>query len=122
MPEFFKHHGSAVQIDMEDRFWRCLTGRDACGVNQANDVADARRLAYERMHGLTRRHVNGRDAYLVTGIAQDLGCRVRAGLAAVSKHDVLPDAHAAGDRLTNLSGTNQDDDVAHDSAFVVFVP
>ena len=105
---------------MQDRFRRCLTGRDACGVNQADDLADARRLSDERLHGFTRRHVNGRDAYLVTGIAHDLGCRVRAGLAAVSKHDVLPDPHAAGDRLTNLSGPNQDDDVAHDSAF--FIP
>jgi hypothetical protein len=34
---------------------------------------------------------------------------------------VLPDAYAAGDRLTNLSGTNQDDDVARDSASGSFI-
>jgi hypothetical protein len=34
---------------------------------------------------------------------------------------VLPDAHAAGDRLPTLSSPNQDDDVAHHSAFAVFI-
>src|SRR4051812_38249466 len=115
VPEFLEHDGSAVEIDLKDSLWRGLAGRHAGGVNETGDVAEVRRLANEGTHGFTRGQVDGRDGDVVTGIAQDLGYRVRVGFAAISKHDVLSDAHAPNDRLTDLSGANQDDDVAHDA-------
>ena len=38
---------------------------------------------------------------------------VRVRLAAVGEHDVLADANAAGDSLTDLAGSDDNDDVLH---------
>jgi hypothetical protein len=56
---------------------------------------------------VSREDVNGRDAHLVVGIGHDLGCRVRVRLAAVGEHDVLADADAACDGLTDLAGSDE---------------
>ena len=86
---------------------------------RSTDVAGVRRLVDEPTNRFTRGHVDGGDAYFVTGSAQDVGCGLRIGLAAISEDDVLSDADAPSDGLANLAGANEDDDVAYDSAFVV---
>ena len=70
-------------------------------------------LPTSRTHRLARRHIDGGDAHLVTGVRHDLGCRVRVGLAAVSEDHVPADAHSARDGLADLARSNDDDDVAH---------
>jgi hypothetical protein len=47
---------------------------------------------------------------LVSGVGHDVGCCVRVGLAAVGEHDVLPDADPARDGLTDLAGSDDNDD------------
>jgi hypothetical protein len=55
----------------------------------------------------------GRDAHLEPGVAHDLGRRVGVGFITVSKHDVLPDADTARDGHTDLTSSNDNDDVLH---------
>jgi hypothetical protein len=49
-------------------------------------------------------------AHLVASVGHDLGCRVCVGLAAVGEHDVLPYADTACDGLTDLAGSDDNDD------------
>ena len=113
LPELLEHDGRTVEIDAEDRVRRCLTGGHTGGVDEPDDLGDARRLADQCDDGLARGYVDGRDAHLVAGIGHDLGCRVRVRLAAVGEHDVLADADAACDGLTDLAGSDDNDDVLH---------
>ena len=64
-------------------------------------------------HCLARGDVDGRDAHLIAGVGHDLGCCVRVRLAAVGEHDVLPDSDPTRDGLTDLAGSDDDNDVLH---------
>ena len=68
--ELFQHERRAVQIDLEDRRRRRLRRRDAGGMDQPGDLAQARGRLDQRMHGLARGHVDRRDAHLVSGVAK----------------------------------------------------
>ncbi len=92
-------------------------------MDEPDHLADARRLADQCQYRLARRYVNGRDAHLVAGTGHNLGRRVRIRLAAVGEHDVLADADAACDGLTDLAGSDDNDDVLHgDPLFLVYRP
>ena len=67
----------------------------------------------ERVHGLARGHVDRRDAHLVSGVPQDLCRRIGVLLALVGQQDMLTDANPARDRLTDLTGSDDDDYISH---------
>jgi hypothetical protein len=87
-------------------------------VNQPDDLPDTGGLADQSDHCLARGDVDGRDAHLVASVGHDLGCRLCVGVAAVGKHDVLPDADPARDGLTDLASSDDDNDVLHGSASI----
>lgn len=97
LPELLEHDCGAVEIYLKNRFWRCLTGRHASGVDKADDLADARRPPDQCTHRLARGHVDRRNAHLVASVGHDFGCGVRVRLAAVGEQDVLTDSDAARD-------------------------
>jgi hypothetical protein len=88
-------------------------------VNESDEVAHARRLGDQRTHRLSRGHVDRRDAHLVASVRHDIGCRFRVGLAAVGEHDVLSDSDPARDGLTDLAGSDDDNDVPHACTSVI---
>jgi len=51
---------------------------------------------------------------LVTGVGHHLGCCLRVRLAAAGEHDVLADGDPAGDGLTDLAGSDDNDDGLHE--------
>ena len=53
------------------------------------------------------------DAHLVASVRHDIGCRFRVGLVAVGEHDVLSDSDPARDGLTDLAGSDDDNDILH---------
>jgi hypothetical protein len=82
-------------------------------MDEAGDVAEPRRFRRERMDRLSRGHVNGCRAHVIAGVAQDFGCGLGVGLAAIGEQHVLADSNTARDRLSDLSSADDDDDVVH---------
>jgi hypothetical protein len=81
--------------------------------DQPADVAQTCGRLDERMHGLARGHVHRRDARFVSGVAQDLCRRIGVLLAHVGHKDMLTDADPARDRLTDLTGSDDDNHIFH---------
>ena len=88
--------------------------RDAGGVDDTGDVAAGCGGLDERMNRLTRGHVDGRCAHLEPGVAQHLGRRVGIALVQVGQQDVLAKADPPGDCLTDLPGSDDNNDFTHD--------
>jgi hypothetical protein len=82
-------------------------------MDQPGDVAQTRGRLDERTHGLARGHVDRRDARFVSGVPQDLCRRVRVLLAHVCQKHMLTDADPARDRLTYLTGSDNDNHICH---------
>ena len=82
-------------------------------MDDACDVANRCGRLHERMDGLALGHVDDRGADLKSGIAQDFCRRIGGLFAKVSQQDVLACADPAGDRLTDRSGPDDDDDLDH---------
>lgn len=66
-----------------------------CGMDHAGDLVQIRGLLDEYMDDIAGGHINRRDAHLVSGVAQDLCCRVGVVLPEVRQQDVLADADPA---------------------------
>jgi len=77
--------------------------------------AGYRRMIDQCMHGLTRRNVDNRRAYLVSGFAEDLPCGVGIFFAQVCEQHMLARTHAPGDRLTDRSWSDDDNNFVHSS-------
>ena len=73
-------------------------------MDQPGDVAQRRGGLDERMDRFARGHVDGRDAHLVPGVAQDLRRGVGVLLAQVGQQDMLADADPPRDRLADRPG------------------
>ena len=58
VPELFQNHGSAVQIDFQDRFDRGLRRRYARGLDEPGDLAQRGGGRDEGGNGFLRRYVN----------------------------------------------------------------
>src|SRR5829696_2720073 len=82
-------------------------------MDQPGDVAQTRGRLDERVHGLARGHVDRRHARIVSGVARDLCRRIGILLAHVGQQDTLTDADPARDRLADLTGSDDDDYIAH---------
>src|SRR5215207_6823522 len=82
-------------------------------MDQPGDVAQSSGRLDERMHVLARGHVDRRDARFVSGVTQDLCRRIGVLLAHVGQQDVLIDADPARDRLADLTGSDDNDYIAH---------
>ena len=54
-----------------------------------------------------------RDAHVIAGVSEYLGSRVRVALLQICKHDMLAYCHAPRDCLTDLAGSDYDDDTLH---------
>ena len=111
--ELFQHEGRAIQIDFEDRGRRGLRRGDAGSVDQPGDVAQTRGRLDERVHGLARRCIDGRDAHVVSGVRQHLCRRLGIVLAQIGQQDVLADTNPPGDGLTDLTGSDDDNYAFH---------
>src|SRR5215208_3023612 len=81
-------------------------------MDQPCDLAQSSGRLDERMHVLARGHVDCRDARFVSGVAQNL-CRIGILLAHVGQQDMLTEADPARDRLADLTGSDDDDYIAH---------
>ena len=81
--------------------------------DQPSDVAQSRGRLDERTHGLARGRVDRRDAHLVSGVPQDLCRRIGLLLAHVGQQEMLTDANPARNRLTDLTGSDEDDYISH---------
>src|SRR4051812_26844880 len=119
LAELLEYDGRAVEIHTKDRFRRRLTGGDTSCMDEPHDLANARCLADQRTHGLARGYIEGRDADLVASVGHDLCCRVRVQLTAISEHDVLSYSDPPRDRLTDLAGSDDDNDVLHGCTSVI---
>ena len=86
-------------------------------MDQAGHVPDCGGCLHKRLHRRPRRHVDARGTDLETGIAQDLCRRVGGFKAQVGQQDVLACADAPGDRLTDRSGSDENDNIGHGNAF-----
>src|SRR5215212_6857723 len=82
-------------------------------MDQPCDLAQSSARLDERMHVLARRHVDRRDARFVSGVPQNLCRRIGILLAHVGQQDMLTDADPACDRLADLTGSDDDDYIAH---------
>ena len=89
LPELLEHDGSAVEIDMPDRVRRRLAGGDTGGVDEPDDLADARRLTDQRQDRLARGDIDGRDAHLVAGASVSQGQRAVAFGRLASRNTTL---------------------------------
>ena len=83
-------------------------------MDQSCDVAQAGGRLDECVDGLARGNVDRRDAHLVPGVAENLCLVVRVLLTHVGQQDMLAHADAPRDRLTDLTGSDDDDHIAHD--------
>jgi hypothetical protein len=82
-------------------------------MDEAGDVAESRRFP-PRAHGQAlARTRHGCRAHVIAGVAQDFGCGLGVGLAAIGEQHVLADSNTARDRLSDLSSADDDDDVVH---------
>jgi len=90
--QLFEHERRAVEIDLEDRRRRCLRGGDTGSMDQPSDLSKPAGRFDERLHSLTRGHVDCRDTHIVTGVAEDLGSRAGIVRAHIGQQDMLPDA------------------------------
>ena len=82
-------------------------------MDQPGDLAQTRGRLDERMHGIARGRVDRRDAHLVSGVPQDHCRRIGVLLAHVGQQDMLTDANPARNRLTDLTGSDDDDYISH---------
>jgi hypothetical protein len=82
-------------------------------MDQPGDLSQPRGVLDKRVHGLARRRVDRRDGHVVAGISEGLGGGVGVLLAQVGEQDVLADADAPRDRLTDQARSDDDDDVGH---------
>jgi hypothetical protein len=81
-------------------------------VDDAGDVTKCRRCLDERVNRFARRDVDGLGGDVEAGVSNHL-CRGVGVLAVeVGQHDLLPGAHAPGDRLADRSGSDDDNDLA----------
>jgi len=85
-------------------------------VDNAGDIPKRDGGLGERVHRLARGHVHGRGAHLESCIAQNLGRRIGVLLAQVSQQDMFARAHPPGDCLADGTGSDDDNDVAHDDS------
>jgi hypothetical protein len=111
--ERFEHERCPVQVDLEDRLRRRLRRGNPGRVDQPGDLSQPGGVLDEPMHGLARRRVDRRDGHVVAGITEGLGGGVGVLLAHVGEQDVLADADAPRDRLTDQARSDDDDDVGH---------
>jgi hypothetical protein len=65
------------------------------------------------VHGLARGDIDRRHARFVSGVPQDLCRRIGVLSAHIGQQDVLTDAYPARDRLTYLTGSDDDDYISH---------
>lgn len=79
-------------------------------MNQPSDVAQPARRLDERLHRLARRNVNRRHAHLVLSVGHDLCSRVGVLWAQGGQQNLLADTNPAGNRLTDLPRSDDDDD------------
>ena len=77
------------------------------------DVAECRGCLDERVNRVARRHIDGRGAHVESGVSHHLRRGVGVLMVQVGQHDVLAGAHAPGDRLTDRSCSDDDNDLAH---------
>jgi hypothetical protein len=82
-------------------------------MDQPGDVAKIGRPLYETMHRMARRRVNHSNAHIVSGIGQNLCRSIGVVLPHIGQQDVLTNANAARDCLTNLTGSNDDIYISH---------
>src|SRR5512143_223540 len=85
-------------------------------MDESGDLTQIRGRFDERMDGLARRRINRRDTHLVAGVPHALRCRLGVATMKVSQEDVLADTDPPGDRLADLAGPDDDDDVPHDES------
>jgi hypothetical protein len=83
-------------------------------VDDTGDVAAGCGGLDERVNRLTRGHVDGRCAHLEPGVAQHLSRRIGIALVQVGQQDVLAKADPPGDCLTDLPGSDDNNDFTHD--------
>ncbi len=86
-------------------------------MDDTSDVTERRGGFDECVHGLARGHVDGCGAHVKASVGQHLGRRFGVGLVEIRKQDVLTCADPAGDRLADLSRSDDDNDVAHKCSF-----
>jgi hypothetical protein len=85
-------------------------GETPGGVDETGDVAVRRRGFDERVDRLPRGHVDGGGAHVEPGVAHHVGSGVGVRLAQVGQHDMLAGADAPGDRLSDRSRSDDDDE------------
>src|SRR5258708_18722843 len=83
-------------------------------MDEPGDVAQTGGRLDERTHSGARGRVHCRDAHLVSGVPQDLCCRLSVFVAHVGQQDVLTKANPAGNRLADLTRPDDDYDLFHD--------
>src|SRR5262245_38533490 len=84
-------------------------------MDQPGDVAQTPGRLDERVHGIAGGYVDRRDVHLVSGVPQDLRCRVGVLLPHVGQQDMLTDANPARYRLADLTRSDDDDYLSHSS-------
>jgi hypothetical protein len=82
-------------------------------MDQSGDLTQIPRRLDERANIRARGHVNRCDAHLVSGVRQHLRRSVCVVLTKIGQQNVLADADASRDRLTDLTRPDDDDDVLH---------
>ena len=79
-------------------------------MDDTGDVAAGCGGLDQRVNRLTRGHVDGRCAHLEPGVAQHLSRRIGIALVQVGQQDVLAKADPPGDCLTDLPGSDDNND------------
>jgi hypothetical protein len=87
--------------------------RDAGGVDDAGDVAEAGGRLDQRVNRCARRDVQGDGVDLEAGARQNFSRRVGIFLTDVSEQDMLARTHPTRDGLADRPGSDHDDDAAH---------
>nr|WP_255580624.1 hypothetical protein [Caulobacter sp. D4A] len=114
LAEQLQHQGRPVEVDLEDDARRRLAGRDAGGVDQAGDRAEGRGGGDQGLNAFPRGDVDHGDVGLVAGVGQHLGGGLGVLALHVGQQHALADAYTSGDRLADLAGPDDYDDVAHE--------
>jgi len=85
-------------------------------MNESRNVPKSLCRLHERIHALARGRIDRRDTYFVSDVAQDFCGRIGVVQPHVGQQDVLADTNATRDGLTDLTRSDDDNDLTHGSS------